>query len=46
MRWLIGDNNFDALAGWVEKLIDLSPDTLAHLLDTIITSVVDLLLRR
>ncbi|MFC1654674.1 mechanosensitive ion channel family protein [Myxococcota bacterium] len=46
MRWLIGDNNFDTMAGWVEKVIGLSPDTLAHLLDTIITIVVYLLLRK
>jgi small-conductance mechanosensitive channel len=46
MRWLIGDNNFNAMAGWVEKVIGLSPDTLAHLLDTIITIVVYLLLRK
>lgn len=46
MRWLIGDNNFDAMAGWVENLIGLSPNTLAHLLDTIITIVVYLLLRK
>jgi small-conductance mechanosensitive channel len=46
MRWLIGDKNFDAMAGWVENLTGLSPDTLAHLFDTIITVVVYLLLRK
>jgi small-conductance mechanosensitive channel len=46
MRWLIGDKNFDAMAVWVEKVIGLSPSTLAHLLDTIITIIVYLLLRK
>ncbi len=34
------------MAGWVENLIGLSPETLAHVLDTIITIVVYLLLRK
>jgi small-conductance mechanosensitive channel len=46
MRWLIGNESFNAMASWVEDLTGLSPDTLAHLLDTVITIVVYLLLRK
>lgn len=46
MRWLLGDKNFEAMAGWVDEVIGLAPATLAHLLDTLITIVVYLLLRK
>ena len=46
MRWLLGKSNFDAMAGWIDDLIGLSPDTLAHILDTILVIITYLLLRK
>ncbi len=46
MRWLIGKTAFDAMASWVHEWIGLAPDTLAHILDTILVVLAYLLLRQ
>ncbi|MBW1870433.1 MAG: hypothetical protein JRJ19_00110, partial [Deltaproteobacteria bacterium] len=46
MRWLLGKNNFDSMASWIDDVIGLSPDTLAHILDTILVIITYLLLRK
>ncbi len=46
MRWLIGKTAFDAMSGWIERWIGLGPESLAHILDTVLVIVTFLLLRR
>lgn len=46
MRWLLGDKTFGVMADWLHRLSGISPDTLAHLLDTVLVILGYLLLRR
>jgi hypothetical protein len=46
MRWLLGKSNFDTMAGWIDDLIEFSPDTLAHILDTVLIIITYLFLRK
>lgn len=46
MRWLLGKKIFGTMSAWAGDIIGLSPDTLAHLLDTALVLIFYLVLRR
>jgi small-conductance mechanosensitive channel len=46
MRWALGKENFEIFSGWVQDWIGLSPETLAHILDTVLVVLTYLLLRK
>lgn len=46
MRWLIPSEAFESTASWFQSLLGLTPDTLAHILDTLVVVLIALLIRR
>lgn len=46
MKWLLGAKTFGVMAKWVDELVGISPETLSHILDTILALLTYLLLRR